>query len=131
MNQELKQLVLDICNKYPIYDEGVVLSIIGGPFNVTLSMEHDSPLPELQVYVNLEIVYRTRFKIDGDTILDKDVTEIYRLMQEKRRELIRQQKEIGRIRREREQQQQRLKMATDPNSLQAIAKLRAALPKVR
>ena len=128
MNQELKQLILDICNKYPIYDIGVALSIISERVTIILDNINNYPgQPTLQVQVDTECVYRTHFKIDGDTELDKDVSQIYWLALEKRREQIRQGQEIRRQRQERERIQQRIKMATDPASLSALAKMRAAI----
>ena len=108
MNQELKQLILDICRQYPVHNHGVALTITGGRFRITLDKQYPVR-PQMQIMVAMQIVYRTYFNIDGDTALDRDATEIYRAMQSKLR------------------QQERDEMAKDTSSLRAISELRAAV----
>lgn len=108
MNQELKQIILDTCKNYPVEDHGVALAITGRRFRITLTYS-GMVGAKLEIIAQLQTVYRVYFDIDGNTTLDKDVTEIYRAMQTKLHEQVRK------------------KMATDKTSLMAIEKLRSAM----
>ena len=105
MNTELKKLILDICRAYPVADLGVALTITSNRFRITLDISH----PQLDVMVLTKYVYRAKFKVNGDTALDRDITDIYNAMREKLRI------------------QERQQMANDSHSLQAIKELRMAL----
>ena len=108
MNKELKQLILDVCRDYTVADHGVALTITGNMFRIILDTKL-MPRQELQIMVAARIVYRTYFNIDGDTALDKDVTDIYNAMKNKLLTQARQQ------------------MSNDFTSLQAIKEMRTAL----
>ena len=108
MNQELKQLILDLCKKYPVTEKGVALTITGRRFHIILDYNRMTR-PRLEILANFQLVYNRYFDIDGNRAWDKDATEIYRCMLANLHE------------------QERKQAATDQTSIKAIKELRDAL----
>ena len=75
MNQELKQLILDICKKHTVREYSIAFSVSGEEFHIIIDMRHTAN-QSLEVIAFDKTVYFTRFTLNGKTALDKDITDI-------------------------------------------------------